>query len=160
MQNSLQGLSLSHVCAEEQPKNFLNEWLVDHSLQAVGFKMGVFKESEEDGVGQGEVRPTWILPFFLLIKRVNPIHCIVDVWERSEYVCRHHLDKIADQGPAQGGEVLSDKVKELLEGGRLPVPAVLLLTLSKVEGDTAEGQLLSQQLLLLLPLDILGRKFN
>ena len=52
MQNSLQGLPFPHICAEEKPEKFLNKWLVDHSLQTVGFKMGVFKESKKDGVGQ------------------------------------------------------------------------------------------------------------
>ena len=154
MQHSLQGLSLAGIRAEEQPKKSLDEGLVHHRLQAVGFKMRMLKEGEEDGVGQGEVWPAWILPLFLLLQSVKQIG-LLDVWEGSENVCCHHFDKITNQRPAQGGEVLSDEVKELLEGGRLPVP-VLLQALSKVEGDTAESQLLSQKLLLLLPLDILG----
>ena len=158
MQNSLQGLSLSCVRAEEKPKKFLDEGLVDHSLQAVGFEMLVFKEGEENCVGQGKVWPAWILPFLLLVERVNPIGHL-KVWEGSENVCSHHLDKIADERPGQGGEVLPDEVKELLEGGGLPVP-VLFRALGKVQGHTAECQLFSQKLLLLLPLDILERKLS
>ena len=121
MQNSLQGLSLSGVRAEEQPKKFLDEGLVDHCLQAVGFEMLVFKEAEENCVGKGEVRPAWILPLFLLLERVVGL---LEVWEGSENVCCHHLDKIADERPAQSGEVLPDEVKKFLEGGRLPVPVL------------------------------------
>ena len=67
MQNSLQGLPLSRVRAEEQPEKFLDERLVHHCLQAVGVEMLVLEEAEENRVGKGEVCPVWILPPFILL---------------------------------------------------------------------------------------------
>ena len=119
MQNGLQRLSFARVAAEEQAKEFLDEGLVDHGFQAVRLKMRMLKESEKDRVSQGQVGPQWVLPFLLLLKNISSV-CLLDVWKRSENVCRHHFDKIADQSAAQCGEVLSSEVEKLFEGGRLP----------------------------------------
>ena len=154
MKNSLQSLSLIRVSTEEQPKKLFHERFVHHRLQAVWLKVRMFENGEKDGVGQGKVPPHRLQPLVLLLKRVWP-GPLFDVRQRSEDVGGDHLHKIADHGPAHGGQVLPGEVKQLFKDGGLLLP-VVLHALLQVEPDAAKRQLLGQQLLLLFPLCILA----